>query len=101
MASDPKPPGTGAKASWAQRKIGGDLQGEPIYCLSRPAGVLACHPEGSAAAGMPFHKMDGSQFEWLNATLISPHRGSFTRLELPGFAGMPGVRLAKKVAPLK
>jgi hypothetical protein len=53
MARRPKPPKSGAKR--AQRpgklKIGGDLQGEPIFCLSRPGGGFSVPIKGPVGAG--------------------------------------------------
>ena len=45
-----KGPGAGALAVRLKLKIGGDLEGEPIFCLNRPAGPLARHQSGCNGA---------------------------------------------------
>lgn len=48
MARRPKPPQSGAKRAQrpGKRKIGGNLQGEPIFRLPGPAADLACPSKG-------------------------------------------------------
>jgi hypothetical protein len=44
-------PGRSERQRPGKRKIGGDLQGEPIFCLRGPAAALACQSKGRLVAG--------------------------------------------------
>jgi hypothetical protein len=47
------------EAQRARRKIGGDLQGEPIFCLRVPAGTLACYLKGRVASPGKYFRRPG------------------------------------------